>query len=101
VLAEHTLVRQPLCLRSPDEVLVDRVQDVRAQHAAVKADEEHCQHPPGHQQVDEPLPRIVRERHIAAVRHERERMALGEHVTGDDPEPEDGHRDADEGRNGD
>src|SRR5580765_6589571 len=58
VLDHHPLRREPLGLGGADVVLVDRVEDVAPQHAAVEADEQHGEHPPRHQQMDEPLPRV-------------------------------------------
>src|SRR5580765_2247114 len=58
VLDHHPPRRQSLGFGGADVVLVDRVEDVAPQDAAVEADEQHGEHPPRHQQMHEPLPGV-------------------------------------------
>ena len=90
VLDEDPARREPLRLRSAHEVLVDRVEDVRAQDAPVKADEEHSQREPGQDQVVEPLGRILGQRDVLAVREPRDAASFtGEEVAKEQPQPGD------------
>ena len=92
VLEEHPALGEPLGARRAHVVLVDRVEDVRAQHARVHADEQDRQRGPRHDQVVEPLPGVVGERHVAAVGEDPPLEA--QVVVHQRPDPEDGHRDA-------
>src|SRR5712691_9882513 len=55
VLHEDATRRQALCSGGPHVVLVDRVEDVRAQDTAVEADEQDREDEPREDQVEEPL----------------------------------------------
>ena len=59
VAEQHLALGQPLGVGGADVVLVDRVEDRRAQDARVEADEQHREREPGQDQVHEPLHRAL------------------------------------------
>src|SRR5471032_162322 len=96
----HPLLRDPLGARGADVVLLLRLDERRAEHARVDADEEHRQGQPRKQERLEPTPRRLRERDVAERRHPREedrvvKTALRQEVD-DLAEPEHRHRDPDQ-----
>ena len=93
---DHDLaLREPLGPRGAHVVLVDRVEHVRAQHARVEADEQDRQRRPRQDQVVEPVDRVLGELDVAAVGEPAELEA--QVVVHQRPDPEHGHRDADQG----
>ena len=54
-----------------------RVEHGRAQHARVDADEQHRQREPRHEQVREPLPRVLGQRDVAAEREQLRTCSRG------------------------
>ena len=95
-MADHDLpLREPLGPGCSHEVLVDRVEHIRSQHSGVEPDEQDRQGRPGQDQVVCPVDRILGELHVPAVREPAELVA--QVVVHQRPDPEDRHRDADQG----
>ena len=92
----HLALRQPLRARRSHVVLVDRVENVRSEHARVEPDEQDRQRGPRQDQVIGPVDRVLRELDVPAVREDPSLVA--EVVVHQRADPEHRQGDADRAR---